>query len=105
VHTRKKKVRAVFNDMIVKIRSWYNFLATTDFAYPPTVIPSGSLVLVTALWIHLAKSHGYKRVGNDVYVPITDEGGRSFYRAVPVEDVLTTVFNYDKTRNICTHVL
>ena len=47
---------------------------------PVELLPRGPTTLASALWIHLARKHGYKRVENDFYIPTTDEAGRRLGR-------------------------
>ena len=64
-----------------------------QFAYPVQLIPRGPSTLASALWMHLASKHGYKRVEDDFYVPTTDASGRTYYRTVPLQNLLTTVLH------------
>ena len=60
-------------------------LVAPDFDLCSTnLIPRGPTTLACALWIHLAQKHGYKRVEDDFYIPVTDDRGRMSYRAVPL---------------------
>lgn len=76
-----------------------------DFVYPVQLIPRGPSTIASALWIHLARQHGYKRVEDMFYVPTTDRSGRSFYRAVPMDDLLTSVCTFELTPNLCHSVM
>lgn len=76
-----------------------------DFSYPIRLIPKSAATLCVALWMHLARHHGYKRVGDEFYVPTTDAQGRSYYRTMPVRTLLTSVCSFDVTPNLCTRVL
>lgn len=76
-----------------------------DFAYPIELVPKSPITLASALWIHLARKHGYKRVEQDFYVPETDAAGRSFYRAIPIDQLPTSVCSFDVTPNLCSAVM
>jgi hypothetical protein len=79
-------------------------VVSPDFAYPVQLLPRGPSTLAFALWIHLAHKHGYKRVEDDFYIPVTDEAGRTFYRAVPMDELLTSVCTFKSTPNLCSAV-
>lgn len=74
------------------------------FAYPLDLIPREPSTLVCALWMHLTKTRGYKRVEDDFYVPF-ERDGHMFYRSCSRENLLTSVFTYDVTPNICESIL
>jgi hypothetical protein len=76
-----------------------------DFAYPVATIPRGPITLATELWLHLARRRGYKRSQEDFYVPATDEAGRIFYRAMPLDHLLTSVCSHELTPNLCSQVM
>jgi hypothetical protein len=77
---------------------------SADFAYPIQLLPRGPSTLASALWIHLAHLHGYKRVENDFYIPATDDAGRTFYRAVHTDQLMTSVCTFKLTPNLCAAV-
>jgi hypothetical protein len=76
-----------------------------DFAYPIQLLPRGPSTLAAALWIHLARRRGYKRTEDTFHVPMVDAAGRNYYRAVPVDSLLTSVCTFELTPNLCSAVM
>lgn len=73
-----------------------------DFAYPTELVPRGARTLVVALWVWLARSKGYKRVGEDFYVPTTTpDGERVYYTCVPMALMMTRTFSFERMPNLC----
>jgi hypothetical protein len=73
-----------------------------DFAYPLNLLPKGPVLLLVALWVHLAKHKGYKRVGEDFYIPTkSPDNVRIFYVPVALDQLLTRVCTFEKTPNLC----
>jgi hypothetical protein len=73
-----------------------------SFVYPLNLLPKGPLLILVAFWVHLAKRKGYKRVGDDFYIPTTSSDGiRIFYVPVPLDQLLTRVCSFDQTPNLC----
>jgi hypothetical protein len=76
-----------------------------DFVYPIELLPRGPSTLASALWIHLARRRGYKRTEDTFHVPTVDAAGRNYYRAVPLDSLLTSVCTFDLTPNLCSAVM
>lgn len=79
------------------------------FRYPLNLMPKGPRSLLVALWVHMASTRGFKRVGQEFYVPVRstaegEEEERIFYRAVPVDQMLTHVCPFNLTPNLCSHM-
>lgn len=101
--TRKASVlRAILMD--AEMESVYRecLLVDPGFAYPIGLVPKSPRVLVVALWVWLARSKGYKRVGDDFYVPTTTpDGARIYYTSVPMALMMTRVFSFERMPNLC----
>lgn len=76
-----------------------------DFEYPLRLLPGGAregpLKVFLALCVHLASRSGFKRVGDDFYVPHTNNQGHCYYEAVPLVHLLTKICGFEKTPNLC----
>jgi hypothetical protein len=76
-----------------------------DFGYPLDLIPKGPSTLLVALFVFLAKRKGYKRVGEEFYVPVfssSASGESMYFKPVPINQLLTLVFRFEQTPNLCT---
>jgi hypothetical protein len=74
------------------------------FAYPLNLLPKGPVLLLVALWVHLAKNKGYKRVGDEFYIPTTVADAnvvRTYYKPIKLDQLLTRVCSFDRTPNLC----
>lgn len=101
--TRKASIlRAIL--MNAEMESVYRecLLVDPDFAYPIGLVPKSPRVLVVALWVWLARTKGYKRVGDDFYVPTTTpDGARIYYTSVAMSQMMTRVFSFERMPNLC----
>ena len=105
VHDKARVVAQVLQDQVLEACYRECLQVAPDFEYPTRLIPKSAATLCAALWMHLARRHSYKRVGDEFYVPETDAQGRSYYRPVPVRALLTRVCAYNVAPNLCVRVL
>jgi hypothetical protein len=99
-------MRAVFGPKAMLLnRSYRECLAMApDFCYPVGLFPRSPTTLLHALWMHLLRARGFKRVGDKCYVPTTTNEGHTYYRAVPLKHVMGTLCPYERAPNLCSAV-
>jgi hypothetical protein len=97
-------IRGIFGTEMMEVCYRECLAVAPDFVYPITLLPRSPSTLALAMWIHLAQQRGYKRVENDFYIPVTDEAGRTFYRAVHMDQLMTSVCTFKLTPNLCAAV-
>jgi hypothetical protein len=104
VSNKARIISKILTDDLMEVCYRECLAVSDDFAYPVQLLPRGPSTLASALWIHLARKHGYKRVENDFYMPVTDSAGRTFYRAVPMDQLMTSVCTFKLSPNLCANV-
>jgi hypothetical protein len=98
-------VRGILSKEMMEVCYRECLAVAPDFVYPIELLPRGPSTLASALWIHLARRRGYKRTEDTFHVPTVDAAGRNFYRAVPLDNLLTSVCTFDLTPNLCSAVM
>jgi hypothetical protein len=72
----------------------------SSFAYPLTLVPSGPSRLMFAFFVHLAAKNGYKRSGQDFYIPVRQDRV-VFYKTIPWDQLLTQICSFTDSPNLC----
>ena len=104
VEQKASVMRAILTDAAMEMAYRECLVVDPGFEYPLQLLPGKRPVtLLMALFVFLSKRRGYKRVGDAFCVPTATANGQGiFYKAVPADQLLSQVCQYERTPNLCT---